>query len=432
MKRAERLFHILAFAWQCNALLPLLSRSSGDTTDLGAANPLATIGNAGVLGVILVLMLSHWRMVLRLAPGMWPVLALVSLAVLSTTWSDYPAITVRRAGTLATITMWAWYITARYDLKDIISIVRQVMWLVALGSLAIGIGAPGLGRSPDGEGWIGVFQTKNELGMIMALSIISFFYELLAQMFSQRSRSLTILFSVAGLLLCCGLLYLSQSRTAWVTGLIGLIFCIVAKLTHKRVGAAIIIWTAIVLLLGPAVVLAMDQLGTIATMLGKDSSLTGRVDLWLELPSYILQRLWLGHGLGAFWVDQSPNVLEIWTAVDWEPPEAHNGWLDLLLELGVVGLGLVAIQMLLLLTNGIRAVIDGQEPGAQYLLATVFAILIHNLAESGLVRPSISWCLLVVATAALAKIARERQATRQPRFATRFQRREPAASPRVG
>jgi O-antigen ligase len=163
-----------------------------------------------------------------------------------------------------------------------------------------------LGRDPDGD-WAGLFQLKNELGMIMALGIISFFYTLLAEMFSQRPRSLTILFSVAGFLLCCGLLYLSQSRTAWVTGLIGLIFCIVTKLTHKRVGAAIIIWTAVVLLLGPAVVLAMDQLGTIATMLGKDSTLTGRVELWLELPSYIMQRPWLGHGLGAFWVDQSPN-----------------------------------------------------------------------------------------------------------------------------
>jgi hypothetical protein len=200
MKRAERLFHILAFAWQCNAILPLLSRSSGDTTDLGAANPLATIGNAGLLGVVLVLMVSHWRMALRLAPGMWPILGLVSLAFLSTTWSDYPAVTVRRAGTLATITMWAWYIAARYDLKDVISIVRQVMLPVALASLAIGFGPPGLGQTPD-DGWVGVFQTKNDLGMIMATGHYSFFYTLLAEMFSQRPRSLTILFSVAGS--CC-------------------------------------------------------------------------------------------------------------------------------------------------------------------------------------------------------------------------------------
>ena len=105
------------------------------------------------------------------------------------------------------------------------------------------------------------------LGEIMAMGTIPFFYTLLAEMFSQRPRSLTILFSVAGLLLCCGLLYLSQSRSAWVTGLIGLRIRVVTKLTHKRVGAAIIIWTAIVLLLVPAVVLAMEQFGTIATML---------------------------------------------------------------------------------------------------------------------------------------------------------------------
>ena len=228
MKRAERLFHILAFAWQCNAFLPLLSHSIGDTTDLGAANPLATIGNAGVLVVVLALIVSHWRMVLRLAPGMWPVLGLVSLALLSTTWSDYPAVTVRRAGSLATITMWASYITARYDLKDIISLVRQVMWPVALASLAIGFGAPGLGQTPD-DGWLGVFQTKNELGMIMAMGIIPFFYTLFAEMFSQRPLSFTILFSVSLLLLCFCLLYLSQSRSAWVTSLLVLIFCFVTS-----------------------------------------------------------------------------------------------------------------------------------------------------------------------------------------------------------
>jgi exopolysaccharide production protein ExoQ len=432
MKRAERLFHILAFTWQCNAFLPLLSRGSGDTGELGAATTLGTIITTGVLVVVLVLILSHWRMALRLVPGIWPVLALVSLALLSAAWSDYRSVTVHRAGSFATVTMWAWYIAARYDLKDVISIVRQAMWPIALASLAIGFGAPGLGQMPDGDGWLGVFQTKNNLGTVMAIGIVLFFYTLLAEMFSQRPRFLSTISSVAGLLLCGGLLYLSHSSTSWVTGLIGLIFCVVAKLTQKRVGVAIITGTATVLLLAPAVLLAMDQLETIASMLGKDSTLSGRVDLWLMLPSYIMQRPWLGHGFGAFWVEESANVFEIWMAVDWQPPTAHNGWLDLLLELGVVGLSFTTIQIFLLLTNGIRAVIDGQEPGAQYLLATIFALLIHNLTESDLVRPGASWDLLVIATVALAKIARQRQTTSQTRFAGRFQRREPTASPRGG
>ena len=250
----------------------------------------------------------------------------------------------------------------------------------------------------------GSFQTKNSLGEIMAIGAIVFFYTLNAEMFSQR-RFLTIVFSLAGLLLCCGLLYLSQSRTAWITGMIGVMFCLITQLMFKRIAVVIIICTAILLLLVPAVVLAMDQLGTIATMLGKDSTLTGRVDLWLLLPPYIMERPWFGHGLGAFWVLDSADVFSIWIAVDWQPPHAHNGWLDLLLELGVVGWSLATIQILLLLTNGIRAIIDGKEPGLQFLLAAIFVILIHNLTESSLVRPGLSWGLLVIFTAALAKVA---------------------------
>ena len=74
-------------------------------------------------------------------------------------------------------------------------------------------------------------------------------------------------------------------------------------------------------------------------------------------------------------------------------------------------------------SSGIRAVINGQEPGAQYLLATVFALMLHNLAESGFVRPSICWGLLVIATVGLAKLAKAREMPRPPRFVWGYQPR---------
>src|ERR1700688_1145058 len=99
---------------------------------------------------------------------MWPILALVLLALVSASWSDYPSVTIRRAGTLTTGTLWAWYVTARYDLKDIILVVKQSLGILALSSLAIALAAPGLGQ--DADGWPGVFSTKNELGFIMAIA----------------------------------------------------------------------------------------------------------------------------------------------------------------------------------------------------------------------------------------------------------------------
>jgi len=120
------------------------------------------------------------------------------------------------------------------------------------------------------------------------------------------------------------------------------------------------------LLLAPAVILVTNQLAAIAPLIGRDAQLTGRVDLWLILPSYIAERPWLGYGFGAFWVADSANVSLIWNAVGWTPPHAHDGWLDALLELGVVGLALLCLQIILTVVNGVRAVVDGTEPNSQY------------------------------------------------------------------
>jgi exopolysaccharide production protein ExoQ len=430
MKRVEWLFHLLAFSLQCGAIVPLLLRTSVDANQLGTANPLNTIATGSVLLIVLVLMLRHGRPALQYAPGMWPVLSLVILALVSTAWSDHPDITIRRACSLLTATLWAWYVTSRYDLKDVISIARQSIGLLALASLAIAILAPDMGRDdPAGpDGWRGVFANKNNLGVIMALGVATYFYALLA----PRKRILSYLFFSVGVLLCLGMLYLSQSRTSWLIGLLAPVLCIVIRLTHKRVGVAIIIWTTILLLLAPAIVVVTDQLGAIAPILGRDATLTGRVDLWLVLPSYIEQRLWLGYGYAAFWVQDSVNVFMIWSTVGWEPPHAHDGWLDLMLELGVAGLLLLASQIVLILVNGVRAVIEGREPDTQYVLLITFLTLVYNVAESNLVRPDILWVMLVIGATTLAKVGKQRRVAAAARFPRHFERREPLASPPFG
>jgi len=150
------------------------------------------------------------------------------------------------------------------------------------------------------------------------------------------------------------------------------------------------------------------------------------------LPSYIARRPWFGYGFGAFWVQDSVNVFQIWTTVGWEPPHAHNGWLDVLLDLGIAGLSLIALQVILILVNGIRAVVEGSEADAQYVLVTTFVVLTLNFAESALVRPSATWVLLAIAATALSKIAKRRQTDMGPGFARRFQRRSPLAPSRLG
>jgi|SRR6516162_9931074 hypothetical protein len=74
----------------------------------------------------------------------WP----LSLAVVSTAWSDYPDIIMRRTASLATAMLWGWYVTARYDLKHVISIFRHAIAVMALASFVITAATPGRRRRP--------------------------------------------------------------------------------------------------------------------------------------------------------------------------------------------------------------------------------------------------------------------------------------------
>ena len=44
-----------------------------------------------------------------------------------------------------------------------------------------------------------------------------------------------------------------------------------------------------------------------------------------------------GYGYGAFWLETSPTAHYIWDVIGWPTPEAHNSYIDLLLQVGVPG-----------------------------------------------------------------------------------------------
>ena len=74
---------------------------------------------------------------------------------------------------------------------------------------------------------------------------------------------------------------------------------------------------------------------------GKDSTLTGRTDIWLATLDLIKQKPLLGWGYMATWVPTDPQTAAIWEEFRWPVPNAHNAYLDVTLQLGLVGLGLL-------------------------------------------------------------------------------------------
>jgi O-antigen ligase len=77
--------------------------------------------------------------------------------------------------------------------------------------------------------------------------------------------------------------------------------------------------------------------GVLLSLIGRDPTFTGRTDIWDALLQAISHKPLLGYGYLAFWgLDSEPRYW-LAQAVDWDAPSGHNGWLDLAISLGIVG-----------------------------------------------------------------------------------------------
>ena len=127
----------------------------------------------------------------------------------------------------------------------------------------------------------------------------------------------------------------------------------------------------------------------------KDASLSGRVPLWGMLVDKIYQQPVLGYGYGSFWVGTVGPAAEIWKNLDWEAPHAHNGYLDLWLQLGFLGicLGLYLLLRMCILSVKHHAVTG---PAGQFWILFMVYFICYNMIESiFLTANGLFWVLLV-------------------------------------
>jgi O-antigen ligase len=112
----------------------------------------------------------------------------------------------------------------------------------------------------------------------------------------------------------------------------------------------------------------------------RETTLTGRTDLWRLLWFEYRGQLLVGSGFSSFWSDLEGTARQVSAALDWAPPHAHNGYLDLMLDLGLGGL----IIMLSYLFLSLRASVDSQAVLVFHLYLVFF--LAYNFTESAMLR----------------------------------------------
>jgi O-antigen ligase len=130
--------------------------------------------------------------------------------------------------------------------------------------------------------------------------------------------------------------------------------------------------------------------------LGRDArtsnpeSLTGRVPLWNELLEMSAGHRTLGYGYGGFWIPD--RIDEVSKDQGWGVSAAHSAYLDMLLALGPLGVGLYVMSMLLgIQCAGLRYRQSGDR-GLAFLATVQVFCLIDGVADSAPVEVSAFLC----------------------------------------
>jgi exopolysaccharide production protein ExoQ len=302
----------------------------------------------------------------------------------SVVWSVDPGETFRRSLALIGTSMVGLYVGMRYEPKQLLRILAVCIGIGAIASLVAGLVVPSIGILPDGA-WQGVFFLKNALARLMALGALCFAVLAIGQ---RRYRTV----SIGMIVLCFTLMVLAKSATALVVSLM-----VFALLPFRRILAwpnrrLIAPMIAAALVAVPAALWAIKNMDAILGVLNRESSLTGRLPLWHLVRQEIVSRPLLGYGFSAFWT--SSEAARIQSIVVWDVPNAHNGFLEVLLGVGLVGLAILAAGLLANLVRSVRAVrADGDVDHAWPLVFLIFLVFYSLTESSMLVVNSILWML---------------------------------------
>jgi exopolysaccharide production protein ExoQ len=332
-----------------------------------------------------------------------PILLFFIYCAVSTSWSDYPLVAFKR------------WIKAFGDLVMVLIIlsdpdpataVKRV--LARMGCLLMPLSIllikyyPELGRGYENLTWVpvvtGVTTGKNLLGMICLLCGLSAEWRLLHVSRDVEGVRRYVIVHLTILLMALWLFWQANSMTALSCFLMASCVMLAVRVPTARRTALVHVVVASVLLLAFSAIF-LDAGGNMLQTLGRDPTLTGRTQLWGVALEYSGDPL-LGTGFESFWLGE--RLQRIWSIYWWHPNEAHNGYLEVFLNLGVVGVLLLGIVLVAGYRNVIRLLRHDPEAGA-FRISYFVAAVAYNLTEAAIRTFQPIWVIFLLTIFAIPK-----------------------------
>ena len=340
--------------------------------------------------IAFLLLIARWRSSIWVAlndPFVW---LLPTIALASFLWSDFPDWSLRKAFATVQTSYFGWYVASRFSLKQQLQLLGWALGIVVLLSVAFTLIFPSaaIEAGANAGAWRGPFTQKNLFARLLVLGSIVF---LLLALDSHKQRWICgIGFSV-----CVGLIVLTSSKTALLLLVLFMVLLPLYRSLRWQGTIMVPLMITVVLVGGSIAAAILGNWENLLHAFGRDATLSGRIGLWQSAIEKILERPWLGYGYQGFWRETGEATV-IWASEGYKPPHAHNGLINLSLDLGLIGL---AVFLLTIGMNYFRAIYWlrlGKTSIELYPICYITFFLMYNSSENTIIEQnSIFWALFV-------------------------------------
>lgn len=251
----------------------------------------------------------------------------------------------------------------------------------------------------DGGRIQGILGNSNLLAMCALLGLIVF----AIQLADGRVRRAP---GIAWIVIAVAALALTRSSTVLIAAAVTaavLVFALATRTVHPHRRVPVYV-TALVVAAAAAASVWLAW-GRILAIFGKSEDLTGRLDIWHAVIEHAVQRPAFGWGWVSYWAPWAEPFSHMAVRKGVTYLQAHDAWLDVWLQLGIVGLVIFALVAATTLVRAWFLAVDrplgGLDPRPPYSAVTLLpllvlaALLAQSAAESRLLLEA-GWTLLVV------------------------------------
>jgi O-antigen ligase len=344
--------------------------------------------------IIAILLATRFRGVLAAATKSKLLLLLPGIAFVSALWSQSPRSTFAGALNLLLTTLFAVYLYKRYPGERIVSFLAFAAF-VSLACCVLSVTVfPSVGIDPrQQDAWRGIFGQRNNCAVACSLFLAVGLHARTRGLIDQLMRGSTIVLSLV-------FIVMSGSKQGWILAALTIALTYLLRFSSRiRSLDRLLFFMAIAVPFVLAVLFIQSNFTQVLAAMDKDPTMSQRTIIWAQVLPSIAKHPMLGYGYSAFWSGLNGESMQTVLTTKWVENQAQDGYLDVLLQLGVAGL----IPLCLVFLRGFRqsyaAIVRNQTGRGMQLAIVLLPLMVaENIGESSFLAPvGIPWLYALVA-----------------------------------